>query len=56
MQTALLEFLKNRRSSKVTNLLEPAPSAEQLTEILTIGARVPDHGKYHPWYFIVFEG
>lgn len=56
MQNALLEFLKTRRSSKVTSLSEPCPSAEQLAEILTIGARVPDHGKYHPWYFIVFEG
>ena len=49
-------FLKNRRSSKITTLTTPAPSAEQLAEILTIAARVPDHGKYHPWYFIVFEG
>jgi nitroreductase len=56
MQNTLLEFLKNRRSSKVAGLSEPAPNAEQLAEILTIAARVPDHGKYHPWYFIVFEG
>lgn len=56
MTAQLTEFLKNRRSSKVATLSAPAPSAEQLTEILTIGARVPDHGKYHPWYFIVFEG
>jgi nitroreductase len=51
-----IDFLKNRRSSKVLTLLEPAPNAEQLQEILTIASRVPDHGKYHPWYFIVFEG
>jgi nitroreductase len=52
----LKEFLKSRRSSKVSTLLDPAPNAEQLQEILTIASRVPDHGKYHPWYFIVFQG
>ena len=51
-----IDFLKNRRSSKVASLSEPAPNAEQLQEILTIASRVPDHGKYHPWYFIVFDG
>ena len=55
MQHEVLELLKNRRSSKVSTLTGPAPTPEQLQEILTIGARVPDHGKYHPWYFIVFE-
>lgn len=56
MPTQLIAFLKNRRSSKVAALTAPAPTADQLQDILTIAARVPDHGKYHPWYFIVFEG
>src|SRR4029077_10050605 len=34
----------------------PGPTADQLDTILTIGARVPDHGKLTPWRFIVFEG
>src|SRR5436309_424128 len=34
----------------------PGPSAAELETILTIGARVPDHGKLAPWRFIVFEG
>src|SRR3954447_243609 len=34
----------------------PGPSAAELDTILTIGARVPDHGKLAPWRFIVFEG
>ena len=34
----------------------PGPSAGELETILTIGARVPDHGKLTPWRFIVFEG
>ena len=34
----------------------PGPSPAELDTILTIGARVPDHGKLAPWRFIVFEG
>ena len=34
----------------------PGPSPSELETILTIGARVPDHGKLAPWRFIVFEG
>ena len=54
--SSVLEFLSSRRSSKVTGLCEPAPSPEEIEKILEIGMRVPDHGKYCPWYFIVFEG
>src|SRR3954447_11883644 len=32
------------------------PTADELETILTVGARVPDHGKLAPWRFIVFEG
>ncbi len=56
MTASLLEILKTRRSSKIATLKEPGPTSAQIQDILTIGARVPDHGKYHPWYFIVFEG
>src|ERR1700758_2036861 len=34
----------------------PGPSSAELDTILTIGARVPDHGKLAPWRFIIFEG
>lgn len=54
--TDIYEFLKTRRSSKITALTEPGPSPAQLQDILTIGTRVPDHGKYHPWYLVVLEG
>jgi len=50
------ETLKTRRSSKVKDMTAPAPTGDELKEILTVGARVPDHGKLNPWYFIVFEG
>src|SRR3954464_9630973 len=41
---------------KPREMSEPGPSPADLETILTIGARVPDHGKLAPWRFIVFEG
>jgi nitroreductase len=51
-----LELLKLRRSIKPREMSGPGPSASELETILTIGSRVPDHGKLTPWRFIVFEG
>jgi nitroreductase len=51
-----LELLKTRRSIKPRDMSGPGPSPAELETILTIGARVPDHGKLAPWRFIVFEG
>src|SRR3954469_23411915 len=51
-----LELLKTRRSIKPREMSGPGPSPAELDTILTIGARVPDHGKLTPWRFIVFEG
>jgi nitroreductase len=51
-----LELLKLRRSVKPREMSGPGPTAAELDTILTIGARVPDHGKLTPWRFIVFEG
>ena len=51
-----LELLKTRRSVKPREMTGPGPSAAELETILTIGARVPDHGKLAPWRFIIFEG
>src|SRR5665213_3430972 len=51
-----LELLKVRRSIKPREMSGPGPSAAELETILTISARVPDHGKLTPWRFIVFEG
>jgi nitroreductase len=58
-ETALpdaIELLKIRRSLKPREMVEPGPTAAELETILTIGARVPDHGKLAPWRFIIFEG
>ena len=56
MMPDALDLLRTRRSSRVLDLVEPGPSAGDLDTILTIAARVPDHGKLAPWRFIVFEG
>ena len=51
-----LQLLKTRRSVKPMELCGPGPTAAELDTLLTIAARVPDHGKLAPWRFIVFEG
>ena len=51
-----IELLTTRRSVKPREMNGPGPSPAELETILTIGARVPDHGKLTPWRFIVFEG
>lgn len=51
-----LDLLKTRRSVKPLDLAGPGPSATDLETLLTIAARVPDHGKLVPWRFVVFEG
>lgn len=35
---------------------DPGPAPEQLVEMLTAAARVPDHKKLAPWRFILFRG
>jgi nitroreductase len=50
------EFLQTRRSTKVKMMVEPGASQDELNDILEIAARVPDHGKLSPFYFIVFQG
>jgi nitroreductase len=54
--TDTLTLLKQRRSVPPQFLTAPGPDAAQLDELLTIAARVPDHGKLAPWRFIVFSG
>lgn len=53
---ALLDYLKTRRSVGIGFLKDPGPTADELREILTIGVRVPDHGKFAPWRLILIEG
>jgi len=51
----LLDLLQSRRSTLARNIDFPGATREQLLRILTVGARVPDHGKLAPWRFVVFE-
>lgn len=53
--TAALDFLKGRRSRPAKTLTGPVPGRDDLTELLTIAARSPDHGKLEPWRFLVLE-
>jgi len=51
-----LAFLAARRSASAMSLRTPGPSADELQIMLSIAARVPDHGKLAPWRFVVLEG
>jgi nitroreductase len=51
-----IALLKRRRSVPPAIMTGPGPAQEELTTILTVAARVPDHGKLVPWRFVVFEG
>ena len=51
-----LALLATRRSSTPQALAEPAPTSQQLEDLLRLAARAPDHGKLFPWRFIVIEG
>jgi nitroreductase len=54
--TALLDYLKTRRSVGIGFLTDPGPSPKELEELLRIGTRVPDHGKFAPWRLVIIEG
>ncbi len=51
-----LQLLKTRRSVAPVALTGPGPDSGELETILTVAARVPDHGKLAPWRFIIFQG
>jgi nitroreductase len=51
-RSSALSLLETRRSAKPRELVGPGPSAAELERILTIAARVPDHGKLTPWRFV----
>jgi len=52
---AVMQFLKTRRSNLAKVMGGPGPTEDQLSEFLTIAARVPDHRKLTPWRFVVFK-
>ena len=52
-QSTPLTALSTRRSGKPRDLIAPGPDDEQLSRMLEIAARTPDHGKLAPWRFVV---
>ena len=48
-----LALLETRRSAKPRELIGPGPTGAEMDRILTIAARIPDHGKLHPWRFVI---
>ncbi len=56
VNAALRDYLMNRRSVGQAFLKEPGPNGSELEQILTMGTRVPDHGKLNPWRLVLFAG
>lgn len=54
--SVLRDYLLSRRSVGMAFLKEPGPNAAELEQLLTMGTRVPDHGKIAPWRLVVIEG
>ena len=50
-----LAFLARRRSASALTLNLPAPTDDEISTLLAIAARVPDHGKLAPWRFVVLR-
>jgi nitroreductase len=55
-KSSLLAFLKSRKSASAKAMGGPGPTPVQISEILHMAVRVPDHGKLAPWRFILIEG
>ena len=55
-RSSALSLLETRRSGKPRELVGPGPNAEEMDRILTVAARIPDHGKLHPWRFVTIGG
>jgi nitroreductase len=55
-QPSALDLLARRRSVPPVQMQPPGPDAGQITALLEVACRVPDHGKLAPWRFLVFAG
>jgi nitroreductase len=53
--SSILSFLETRRSGKPRDMSGPGPTPQEMERILAIAARVPDHGKLHPWRFVTVD-
>ncbi|MCG8548245.1 MAG: nitroreductase family protein [Alphaproteobacteria bacterium] len=51
-----LKAMLSRNSVPARMLVEPAPSGEDLEEILDTAMRAPDHASLRPWQFVIIRG
>lgn len=56
MTSPIIEFMLARNSAPIPELREPAPNDAEIQTMITIAARVPDHGRLEPWRFILYRG
>jgi nitroreductase len=49
-----LNLLKNRNSA--AKLVAPAPSDDELSELIAAALRAPDHSRLRPWRFLSIRG
>lgn len=52
----ILWVLETRRSVSPLAMKPPGPTTEELRRLLSVAARVPDHGMLVPWRFVVLRG
>ncbi len=53
MNTVMTAISQRNAAAK---LVEPAPNAEQISQLIQCALRAPDHAALRPWRFIVIEG
>ncbi|MFC0283685.1 nitroreductase [Camelimonas abortus] len=52
----MMTMMARRRSVPPAGMKGPGPDRGQLEQLLTLAARVPDHGKLAPFRFVVIAG
>jgi nitroreductase len=52
-RSSILSLLETRRSGKPREIVGPGPTGEEMQHILTLAARVPDHGRLTPWRLVL---
>jgi len=52
---AVLDYLATRAPYPAKAMTGPAPTRDDLSAILSVATRVPDHGKLEPWRLVVIE-
>lgn len=55
-QPEVLAFLARRRSVSALSMVGPGPAPDEITDLLRLASRSPDHGKLSPWRFIILAG